>query len=91
MPVIGVAKDDLDGEQLVERVRESCVAAEKDLDESVFERLSERVSYVRGDYKDPKTFQALAKKLDDCEHPVFYLEIPPSLFAPVVQGLGRPA
>ena len=88
VPVIGVAKDDLDGKQLVKRMRESCVAAEKDdLDESVFERLSERVGYVRGDYEDPKTFRALAEELDGCEHPVFYLETPPSLFEIVVDGL----
>ena len=31
----------------------------------------------------------MAAALGDAENPVFYLEIPPSLFATVVQGLAR--
>jgi glucose-6-phosphate 1-dehydrogenase len=87
VPVIGVAIDELSKDDLIERMRESCDAAEKDLDEDVFKRLADRVTYIQGDYKDPKTFDAVAKELKGAEHPVFYLEIPPSLFALVVDGL----
>ena len=87
VPVIGVAIDGLDTEALVKRMRESCEAAEKDLDDGIFKRLADRIDYVQGDYKDPKTFEAVGERLKGFEHPVFYLEIPPSLFALVVEGL----
>jgi glucose-6-phosphate 1-dehydrogenase len=36
---------------------------------------------VVGDSSDPKTYQALAKCLETSTRPVFYLAIPPSVFA----------
>ena len=69
-------------------MRESVEAAEEEFDEKVFKSLADRVTYIQGDYKDPKTFEAVAKELKGAKHPVFYLEIPPSLFALVVEGLG---
>ena len=60
VPVIGVAIDDLTVEQLLERMEESAKAAEKPFDEKVFKSLAERVTYIQGDYKDPKTFEAVA-------------------------------
>ena len=89
VPVIGVAIDDLTVDELLKRMRESAEAAEKPFDEKVFKRLAERVSYIQGDYKDPKTFKAVAEQLKGVEHPLFYLEIPPSLFAMVVEGLAN--
>ena len=49
---------------------------------------AERLTYVQGDYKDPKTYERSKKALNGAKHPVFYLEIPPSLFALVVEDLG---
>ncbi len=37
---------------------------------------------------DKATYERLKKALSPAKHPVFYLEIPPSLFAGVIQGLG---
>jgi glucose-6-phosphate 1-dehydrogenase len=89
VPVIGVAIDDLSEQDLHKRMRESVEAAEDEVDDAVFKSLAGRVSYIKGDYKDPKTFEALAEKLKGAGHPVFYLEIPPSLFALVVEGLSN--
>ena len=47
-------------------------------------RLLELLRYVDGDYHDPATFERLKAALGDAKHPLFYLAIPPSLFAPVV-------
>jgi glucose-6-phosphate 1-dehydrogenase len=88
VPVIGVAIDELSSKELIDRMRESCEAAEK-VEEDVFKRLAERITYIQGDYKDPKTFVAVGKELKGKEHPVFYLEIPPSLFSTVVDGLAE--
>ena len=86
-PIVGVAIDDLSDDQLRERARSSIVADGETLDDDVFGRLAQRMSYVAGDYTEPDTYERLAKQLGPVERPTFYLEIPPSLFGRVVQGL----
>jgi glucose-6-phosphate 1-dehydrogenase len=88
-PIIGVAIDDWDDEKLREHAREAIGDSVGQPDEDVFDRLAARLSYVQGDYADPDTFERVGKALGDAKQPVFYLEIPPSLFATVVQGLGK--
>ena len=88
-PIVGVAFDDWSLEQLVDRARESIVATGEKLDEEVFERLAKRLSYVQGDFTDADTYAQVAKAVGDAELPVFYLEIPPSLFGTVVGGLSE--
>ena len=86
-PIVGVAFDDWTLEQLVERARDSIVATGEELDAEVFTRLAQRLSYHHGDFTDPATYAKVAEAIDGKEQPVFYLEIPPSLFGPVVKGL----
>ena len=86
-PVVGVAFDDWTLEQLVQHARDSIVATGEDLDEEVFGRLAKRLSYHHGDFTDPATYAKLAKAIEGKEQPVFYLEIPPSLFGTVVKEL----
>ena len=88
-PVIGVAVDDWDVAQLRERALESIRQSGEKLDERVFSRLSNRLSYVRGDFAEQETYKRVAAALGDKQNPVFYLEIPPSLFATVVKGLAE--
>src|SRR6478672_123089 len=88
-PVIGVAADEWDVVQLRERALESIRQSGEKLDERVFSRLSNRLSYVRGDFADQETYERLAAALGEKQNPVFYLEIPPSLFATVVKGLAE--
>jgi glucose-6-phosphate 1-dehydrogenase len=88
-PIVGVAIDDWDDEKLREHAREAIGDSVGQPDEDVFDRLAARLSYVQGDYADPGTFERVGKALGDAKQPVFYLEIPPSLFATVVQGLGK--
>ncbi len=87
VPVLGVAFDDWDVDQLRGRARESIVGAGEDLDEEVFARFAARLSYICGDFGDPATYEKVAKALPAGSHPVFYLEIPPSLFGRVTAGL----
>jgi glucose-6-phosphate 1-dehydrogenase len=88
-PIVGVAIDDWDDEKLRQHARDSIAATVEDPDEDVFGRLAARLTYVQGDYADDATFERVGKALGDAQHPVFYLEIPPSLFATVVKGLGK--
>ena len=88
-PIVGVAFDDWTLEQLVERARDSIVATGEEFDEEVFARLAKRLSYHHGDFADPATYARLAAALDGKTQPVFYLEIPPSLFGTVVKRLAE--
>jgi glucose-6-phosphate 1-dehydrogenase len=88
-PIVGVAVDDWSVEQLRERAREALTAKGVALDEQVFARLAERLSYVSGDFEASDTYERLARAVGEANTPVFYLEIPPSLFTTVVAGLAK--
>ncbi len=90
VPVFGVAVNDWTDEQLRDHVRESvhtALGADDTVDDAVLERLVARMRYVGGDFADPATYTKLAEALGDAKVPVFYLEIPPSLFEMAVKGL----
>jgi glucose-6-phosphate 1-dehydrogenase len=86
-PVLGVAADDWTIDKLRDHARESIVQTGETLDEDVFARFAQRLSYLSGDFADPATFDRVAKAVDGRKNIVFYLEIPPFLFEPVVGGL----
>ena len=86
-PIIGVAVEDWEVEQLVERARESIEASGEELDEAVFKRFAKRLRYVGGDFDDDGTYKRVKQALGDLGNPTFYLEIPPSLFERVIAGL----
>ncbi|HSK50582.1 MAG TPA: glucose-6-phosphate dehydrogenase [Solirubrobacterales bacterium] len=88
-PIVGVAIDEWDDEELRRHARDAVTGTVSEPDEEVLERLAQRLSYIQGDYADAATFEKVAKAIDRAERPVFYLEIPPSLFATVVEGLGN--
>jgi glucose-6-phosphate 1-dehydrogenase len=92
VPVIGVGRDDWGDEDLHRHAREAVEARieakHEELDEEAFKRYAEKLSYVQGDFDDPATYSRLKKALGSASQPVFYLEIPPSLFSIVVEQLG---
>jgi glucose-6-phosphate 1-dehydrogenase len=87
--VIGVARQELSTEGLIERARTSIEGSGEQLDEKVFDRLARRLSYLGGDFSQPDTYQRLGRALGGAAHPLYYLEIPPSLFASVVESLAE--
>jgi glucose-6-phosphate 1-dehydrogenase len=86
-PIVGVAVSDWTVDQLVERARESIIGTGEQLDEDVFKRFAARLSYVSGDFADPGTYHHVGEAINGAKCPVFYLEIPPFLFATAVKGL----
>ncbi len=84
VPVVGVARHDAHGAPIAERVRHS-VERNGALDASASARLAQALRYVEGDLSDPATFAELRRSLGEAKRPLFYLAIPPSLFA----GIGR--
>lgn len=87
MPVVGVAASRLTPGQLRDRIRKSISEAGKPDDPKALRRLTERITYVSGDYNDPDVFRRLREALKGAGRPVHYLAIPPSLFATVITGL----
>src|SRR4029450_6708405 len=57
------------------------------LDEGVFDRFAERLSYVQGDFADAAAYERVAEAISGAGRPRFYRELPPFLFGRVVQGL----
>jgi glucose-6-phosphate 1-dehydrogenase len=87
-PVIGVAIDEWDDPRLHDHARTAIASTVDDAEPEIVARLCERLSYVAGDYADHQTFVRIARAVGEAKHPVFYLEVPPALFAPVVRSLG---
>jgi glucose-6-phosphate 1-dehydrogenase len=88
-PVIGVAVSDWTDEQLAEHAKQAIQESGEELDESVFKRFAGRLQYMKGDFGEDATYEELAGRLKDLPNPVFYLEVPPSLFATVIAGLAK--
>jgi glucose-6-phosphate 1-dehydrogenase len=85
-PIVGVAGDDWTVDQLREHARKCIQDCGETIDEKIFNRFAARLSYLSGDFGDDDTYQRAAA-LKGAHHPVFYLEIPPSLFGMVIKGL----
>ncbi|GAB2923265.1 glucose-6-phosphate dehydrogenase [Nonomuraea fastidiosa] len=83
LPIVGVAKTDLDLDGLRERARETCGGVR----DAAFDRLAGNLRLVAGDYGDPATFTRLRDEVAGMGFLVHYLAVPPALFAPVAEGL----
>jgi glucose-6-phosphate 1-dehydrogenase len=86
-PIVGVAGDDWHIDRLREHARTCIVDCGETIDEEAYARLAARLSYVSGDFGDDETYERVASAIGHARSPVFYLEIPPSLFGMVIKGL----
>ncbi|MCG9075993.1 glucose-6-phosphate dehydrogenase [Laribacter hongkongensis] len=87
LPVIGVARGEFDLPRLIARLRESLQQAHLKVDPAACARLEARLAFVQGDYHDSAAYVRLREALAGCQHPLYYLAIPPSLFPVVIGGL----
>ncbi len=88
VPVIGLAREGWTLDRLKARARDS-LEFHGGVDPEAFEKLCSLLRFVSGDYNDPATFQALCRQIGSAELPAFYLAIPPSAFATIVEQLSR--
>ena len=95
--VIGVARTEMTDEdfrkKMAEELREFSTGP---VDDGIRDWLLPRLSYVSGEFNDPATFERLRERLREADEQwntrgchLFYLAVPPSQFAPVVQQLGE--
>jgi glucose-6-phosphate 1-dehydrogenase len=80
-PILGVAVNDWTVDQLRAHARECIIGTGEQLDQQVFERFAAKLSYLSGDFTDAGTYQRLRQAMNGASSPLFYLEIPPFLFA----------
>jgi glucose-6-phosphate 1-dehydrogenase len=92
VPVIGVGRTEWSDDDLRQHAREAIEARVQarnaEFNEDVFRAFAEKLSYLQGDYTERDTYQRIKKAISSAKHPVFYLEIPPSMFATVIDQLG---
>ncbi|HEV7364137.1 MAG TPA: glucose-6-phosphate dehydrogenase, partial [Solirubrobacteraceae bacterium] len=88
VPVVGVAFSKWDRDKALDYARTAVKASGESIDDDAWRRIEDSFQYVDGDYRDTKTFEALAQALGEAKSPMHYLAIPPSLFGTVVQALG---
>ena len=69
--------------------RSSIEEAEGSIDDEALEAFAKRLSYLPADATDEKAYRRLAEFLGSSRHTLYYLATPPSLFAPIVESLGR--
>ncbi|MEE6175860.1 glucose-6-phosphate dehydrogenase [Mycobacterium sp. 050134] len=88
-PILGVASDDMSLDALVDRARHAIKDSGEEFDEAVFDRLAARISYLHGDVTDSGLYSELSNRIASESRPLYYLEMPPALFAPIVENLAK--
>ena len=87
VPIIGVSRSgSLD--KLKERAKES-LEKHGDLDQEAYNKMTDLLRAVQGDYNDPETYTKLRQELGQAERPLHYLAIHPTMFAEVAEGLAK--
>ncbi len=87
VPIIGVSRTgSLD--KLKERAKDS-LEQHGNLNQEAFQKLTELLRAVQGNYNDPATYSQLRQELGKAERPLHYLAIHPSMFSPVAEGLAK--
>ena len=95
--VVGIARQGMTSDEL----RDSLIKglhqyATRTVDDAIAMRLLDCVTCIEADPKDPASFDAMSKQLDQLEaarktggNRLFYLATPPSAFLPISRELGR--
>lgn len=86
-PVVGVASRALTTDELVQRARQAVEESVEGFEDAVFARLARRLTYQAGDVTDAQLYKSLTVHLSGARRPLYYLAMPPSLFAPIVERL----
>jgi glucose-6-phosphate 1-dehydrogenase len=95
--IIGFAGNDLTTEVFRKNLgAELPQFAHDPIDLKMWDWLSQRIYYVKGDFQDPEAYQRLKQQIGDVEklhntggNKFFYLAVAPRFFTPIVQQLGN--
>ena len=95
--VLGVGRSEMADDEYKAVVREALEKSKKikHLDEKRWQEFSKRLHYIAGDLDADDTYRRIATRLDELasegasRNHLFYFATPPSLFAMIVQHLGK--
>jgi glucose-6-phosphate 1-dehydrogenase len=87
VPVIGVAKSGWGLEQFRDYAAASLKLAGMDPSAPPATRMLQLLRYVDGDLDDEATYQAMSNAIGSGTRTLFYLEVPPPLFARIARGI----
>ncbi|HMC55334.1 MAG TPA: glucose-6-phosphate dehydrogenase [Gemmatimonadaceae bacterium] len=96
--VLGTAREPLNDESFRAMMREALQGSDEiEFDEALWKTLAPRMHYVPGDVKNAKSFDQLCTRLEQIEsgkreeerNRLFYLAVPPSIFATIVTALSE--
>ena len=95
--VVGVARKGMSSDELRDGLMKSLHEfATRSVDDAIAQRLLACVTCIEADPKDPASFDAMSKRLDELEaaqgtggNRLFYLATPPNAFLPISRELGR--
>jgi glucose-6-phosphate 1-dehydrogenase len=87
VPIIGVAKAGWGLEQFRQYAHDSLTLNEMDAGSDAARRMLGLLQYVDGDLSDHTTYEAMAAALGDAERVLYYLEVPPTLFGRIADGI----
>ncbi|MGI8825005.1 MAG: glucose-6-phosphate dehydrogenase [Chloroflexota bacterium] len=96
MEIVGFGRSERSDEEFREGLRQAIQDAGTRVQERVWDEFARHIIYLRGNYDDPKSFEALGETLDRLDreagtenHHLFYLATPPNVYADVVAQLGK--
>jgi glucose-6-phosphate 1-dehydrogenase len=95
--VVGIARQGMTSDELRDSLTKGLHQfATRPVDDAIASRLLDCVTCIEADPKDPASFDAMSKQLDELEaarktggNRLFYLATPPSAFLPISRELGR--
>jgi len=88
VPVMGVAKSGWGVEQFRDYASSSLLLNKMDPTAPAAVKMLSLLKYVDGDLDDPQTYQWMKNELgDNAKKILFYLEVPPPLFARIAEGI----
>ena len=97
--VLGIARGEMEDDGFRRMMGDVVRASDEiqDFDEAVWRDLAPRMHYVAGDLSDASSYQKIGQRLEVIEEQrqveqrnrLFYLAVPPSVFAPIVRALSE--
>jgi glucose-6-phosphate 1-dehydrogenase len=89
VPVIGVARSGWSLDQFRGYARDSLRLNKMDPDSPAAAKMLGLLRYVDGDLGDPATYKSMSDAIGDGKRVLFYLEVPPSLFGRIAEGISK--
>jgi glucose-6-phosphate 1-dehydrogenase len=89
VPVIGVAKSGWGLDQFRDYAAASLRLNNMDPASPAAARMLGMLRYVDGDLADPATYAAMSDAIGQGKQALFYLEVPPSLFGRIAEGIAK--